>query len=105
MPLVTLIIGNSDDKLGQRRWSAFVTGVGDAVRDAVGADASAIHFAGFSAPDKPWQNACWVFDLDHRACEALRAHLRVLAGTYYQDAVAWIESKVLDFLHGEPVDR
>lgn len=92
--IITFAIGNTDDKLPQREWSSFVGQVHSLVDLVVHAHDGAVQFMGYSAPGAPWQNALWAIEMpdDPDAREALRARLRVLAGRYRQDAVAWWEA-------------
>ncbi len=103
-------ISNSDDKLTQAGWSAFVADVRAAVDLAVRAGGQ-LEFAGFSAPDAPWQNALWCVRLPNAGTrEVLRARLERLCETYVQDSIAWAQVDQVEFLTppgarsgGEPV--
>jgi hypothetical protein len=90
--IATFVIGNSDDKLTQAEWSAFVGDVQAAVDQAV-AGGARIQFAGFSAPAAPWQNALWVVEMPWggSARFKLRSNLSRLARQYRQDSIAWWE--------------
>jgi hypothetical protein len=82
-------IGNSDDRLTQAGWSAFLDDVRAAVRLVELTD-GIVHFAGHSYPDGPCQNAMWCIQLsanDHGA--ALKSRLTELARRYRQDSIAW----------------
>lgn len=85
MKTVTIQIGNSDNKLSQKEWSSFVACVYDLLR----LSAWEIHFAGTSNPTAPWQNACWVFDIDEEDFFGLKQELRSIAHQYNQDSIAW----------------
>ena len=89
MKTITIIIGNSDDKLSQLRWSNFV----DAVDKSISQFNGKPQFSGGSYPDAPWQNYCWVFLLsdDPNVTFCYRRQLAELRAKYEQDAVAWIE--------------
>ncbi len=95
--IVSFAIGNSDDKLSQAGWAEFVAETHVAVDTAI-EGAGQIHFAGYSPPAAPWQNAVWVIDLGPDADEAkcargaLRAQLAQLAGRFKQDSIAWWEA-------------
>jgi len=99
--IITFAIGNTDDKLPQREWSAFVGQV-HALVDLVvhNHDDANVQFMGYSAPGAPWQNALWAIQMpdDTDGREALRARLKVLAGRYRQDAVAWWEAPTAEML-------
>lgn len=45
-----------------------------------------VHFSGHSSPLVPWQNACFVVELE--SVDDLRSKLRKLAGKYGQDSIA-----------------
>lgn len=102
--IVTFAIGNSDDKLPQAAWSAFVGDVHSAV-DQVVIGGGRIQFAGYSAPGAPWQNALWAVELpdwEPGVREALRTQLAELARTYRQDSIAWWETDRAEFLAPAP---
>lgn len=86
-------VGNSDDKLTQRRWHELILTL-----DAVLMDAGAkFHDSYFSAPSAPWQNVCWCIELD-RGAPALKRRLSALAAEYGQDAIAWAQVLRTDML-------
>jgi hypothetical protein len=89
MKTITLQIGNSDDKLTQREWSKF----SKLVDKQVQSKAAAVHFSGCSMPDAPWQNACWVFEMDKDFVADLKAELSQIRANYQQDSVAWTEGQ------------
>lgn len=79
-------IGNTDNKLTQQEWSAFCREV------AALMDYFPMHGAWFSRPDAPWQNACWLVDIEDPQAEfvgGFKSHLKVLAQRYNQDSIAW----------------
>lgn len=92
--VVTVTIGNSDDGLSQYRWSAFIRELGM----TIASKADTIDFAGFPPADKPWQNACWVFEINQQRCDELRVALAGLAKDYEQDAITWIQSPDVEFI-------
>lgn len=85
MNTLTIQIGNSDDKLTQKRWAQFIRDVAEAVERS----AFEIHFRGCSEPDKDWQNACWVIAVSDEGAEELRCNLKDIREEYCQDSVAW----------------
>lgn len=90
--IVTFAIGNSDGRLPQAGWSAFVADVAQLVADVTADQAGQVQFSGFSAPSAPWQNALWAVELGPDAArlrEMLRSRLAVLAHRYRQDSIAW----------------
>lgn len=91
MKTITLQIGNSDDKLSQREWSIFCKLIDKQVQS----QAFAVHFSGYSMPDAPWQNACWVFEMEEDIIEHFQRDIRITRQIYRQDSVAWIEGQAL----------
>jgi hypothetical protein len=93
MKTVTIQIGNSDDKLTQLEWSNFV----DMVDKAICGFRGVPHFAGGSATEKPWQNYCFVFELDEDPLitKSFQRQLKDLRAQYKQDSVAWVEGITL----------
>ncbi len=88
---VALQIGNSDNKLSQVHWSAFV----DQVRSLVRLYSTRLHFEGASVGWEPWQNAAWVFACAPAKADTLRAALIACRRDYGQDSVAWTEGGTL----------
>src|SRR4051794_11634611 len=77
-------IGNSDDKLAQARWAEFLAATEQAMTVH-----GQLHFAGYSNPAKPWQNACFVVALRSvGTVHLLRDRLSALAKAYEQDSIA-----------------
>ncbi len=92
---VHIAIGNSDDKLTQTQWAAFVHAVHGAV------DGLKIHGAWLSPPDAPWQNACWAVELTNPAtANALRTVLAQCARRWRQDSIAWTPGRT-EFIRPE----
>ena len=93
MKTVTIIIGNSDNKLSQLRWSNFV----DAVDKAIATFKGKPQFSGGSHSNAPWQNYAWVFLLDDEplVTSSFTRQLVELRSRYEQDSVAWIEGETV----------
>jgi hypothetical protein len=91
---VYVSIGNSDDKLGQREWSDFVSDVNVAVCRY----AAQVYGWWFSAPDAPWQNGVMAFLLDRECEDDLRSRLAVAREKFRQDSIAWAEVHVTEFI-------
>ena len=83
MITATIQIGNSDDKLTQKEWAAFIRAT-HKVADYHGD----VHFSGFSVPDAVWQNACWVVEIHEAGVRRLREQLAELARRFRQDSIA-----------------
>lgn len=87
-------IGNSDDKLSQRDYSAYIAAVDTTVRFYCG------RFLGwwFSAPDAPWQNATVEFTISVAQVEKLRHELTEVRTRYRQDSLAWTQAPTTEFV-------
>lgn len=86
MSTCSVLIGNSDDKLPQARWAAYILDAGAVVQ----AYAGKVHFVGFSDPRVMWQNACYVFEMNPNNHQALRDDLADLAERFGQDSIAFV---------------
>lgn len=87
MATATVCIGNSDDKLTQKRWSDYVSRVNEVIRTL----SPQIFFQGYSDPRAPWQNACWVFQsIDVHDRDRIVTVLARLARIYDQEAIAFV---------------
>lgn len=80
-------IGNSDDKLSQKKWRQFL---GD-VRSECYTFAQEIQGIWFSEPVSPFQNACFCVELHDDNVEEFKDTLRRLAHIYGQDSVTFDE--------------
>lgn len=87
MKTYTVQIGNSDDKLTQKKWVEFV----EEVDDLINQWAYRIHFAGSSHPLEVWQNACWVFMIADPS--RVMPELVEIKNKYGQESIAWTEGK------------
>ncbi len=83
MITVTVQIGNSDNKLTQQLWSIFVNKINDLIKSK-----TRVHFFGGSDSFAPWQNACWVVELDEEDRENLFSNLSMIRREFGQDAIA-----------------
>lgn len=86
MCTVYATIGNSDDKLGQARWSVFAR----EFIETINIHASQIHGVWWSAPNEPWQNCCVGFAIAESDLNALQAALITLRKAFDQEAIAWV---------------
>lgn len=92
--IVYVAIGNSDDKLTQKRWAAFYSHASRWVHTF----ATAVHGQWVSEPASAWQNACWCLEVDGENVPGLRRRLGFLAQAYEQDSIAWAEAPVTEFI-------
>lgn len=100
MENVYIGIGNTDNKLTQQEWAAFIEDVEGVL------EGMPLHGAWFSRPDAPWQNACWLVDFSQNSPSwvlDIKARLSQLANRYRQDSLAWAEAKT-EFL-GTPASE
>lgn len=90
MRTIIIQIGNTDDKLTQKRWSEFCSDV-----QRVASIAGTVHFSAASNGMMPWQNACWVIQVpdDLALIDSLRRNVAALGSRYGQDSVAWTEGE------------
>ena len=85
MKTVTIQIGNSDDKLSQKRWAEF-SGELDDITNIEGIE---VHFFGYSCPTRTWQNACVVANInDQQTMDRLLIHIKELREAFEQDSIA-----------------
>lgn len=89
MKTITILIGNSDDKLTQRKWSEYVTDFNVAIRSR----ATQIYFYGTSENTQPWQNACWVIEILSIDALYLLDRLTEIRQKYLQDSFAYTVSE------------
>lgn len=83
-------IGNSDDKLSQVKWAQFQA----SVLCTVQIYANKIHGVWYSLPVTPFQNMCIAFEChEPERLESVKAHLRILAGQYQQESIAFAKAE------------
>lgn len=108
VPVVYISIGNSDDRLTQHRWSAYIQAIDALIDNALIEAAGTRHGVWFSAPDSPFQNACWAIQLDvrltRRPVRDLRRSLRILAEQFGQESIAWAVAPRTEFLRPTPTE-
>lgn len=94
--IVYIAIGNSDDKLRQQEWAAFVR----KVRRAITFTDITIHGQWFSPPDSVYQNACFCIEFSEDAAfvDDVKENLRKIAAEYKQDSIAWTEAPFTELL-------
>jgi hypothetical protein len=100
---ISVLIGNSDNKLSQKSWVKFIHEVGMAIYQINYRDDNK-YFEGYSSPTSEHQNACWVFRLENEPFETIEKQLddfyQVLINIkneYGQDNIAVVigESKLI----------
>ena len=85
----TIQIGNTDDKLTQKRWSEYVDSVAAAVHKMILYNGAQAHFFAASCGTKVWQNACWVLEVVPESVLDLKCYLGDIRSRYDQDSVAF----------------
>lgn len=88
---VSVMLGNSDNKLPQDRWATFVA----SVRAHVEKYACQIHMDGGPGTDSLWQNWCFMFVVEAEKVPGLVAALQETRGYYRQRGIAWMLGKVM----------
>lgn len=87
--LISVQAGNSDNKLTQQEWSEFVNELGG----ILAVHETARHFFGGSETYRPWQNVCWVCDVNAEDLESLKGQLRESRRDYRQTSVCLLVGK------------
>jgi len=96
MPTITVLIGNSDDKLPQRQWYNFVREMENCIRHF----ANEFHFSGGSDCKSLYQNYCFVFDMEpcEKMISKLKFSVKDIRKFYGQDSVALLSSDETEFI-------
>lgn len=90
MKTICVQIGNSDDKLTQKEWSAFTLSVDAKITGR----RCKIHFSGSSGGRSPWQNYCIVFACDNLlVVSEIKEDMLGLKERFNQDLIAWLEGE------------
>jgi len=95
---IYISIGNSDDKLTQSKWQDYVVAMDNLVDYYI----AHTHGRWFSAPDTPYQNACWCIEVDERDLDAIRCELALLAQRFGQDSIALAVVTETEFIEPSP---
>ena len=86
MKTISILIGNSDNKLTQAYWADYIAEIDNVVTN----HANVIHFTGGSAYYSPYQNACFVFEIQEEKIKWLLEKVTRIRKSYSQDSVAVI---------------
>lgn len=85
MKTVVIQIGNSDDKLTQSNWAAFV----HAMRhEAILKNCRQIHFAGAPGNAERWQNFAFIVECEDEQVPPLLAAVKDIRDVFDQDSAA-----------------
>ena len=86
MKTVTILIGNSDNKLAQDVWKDFCNDVHTSSENW----SREIHFSAPSVGWADWQNACWVMLVEDFNVPQLRERMIELRKRYRQNSLAFV---------------
>lgn len=87
MKTITIQIGNTDNKLTQQDWAAFVL----MVRTTILKYCINVEFCGGPPNWERWQNVAWVINIKEENIPRLKSALSLDRVTFNQDSVAWTE--------------
>ncbi len=104
--VIYLGAGNSDNKLSQHGWSQFIGRIRWHIKTFTemsktrtgGPDGPPAQLLGewFSAPDQPWQNACWAIGVpdgvEPPQLLAFQEVIAACAANHQQDSISWAYS-------------
>jgi hypothetical protein len=80
----SLLIGNSDNKLTQQEWAAYVNDIQTYLKSI---PTLQLHFEGFSPSQSQYQNACWVGEVKGSYAPDL-GDLKNILNKYRQESIA-----------------
>ncbi len=83
---VSILIGNTDNRLTQKEWSKFV----EALRVAIEPDSATQHFFGTPPNYAPQQNACWVIEIEDQHIESLKRSVTDVRERFKQESAAML---------------
>ncbi len=86
MQAICVMIGNTDNRLSQNEWAHFVV----YTKRAIDRFVSEVRFSGGPETSAPWQNYCWVCDVEIAKIPDLIVALSQVRKSYRQDSVAVI---------------
>lgn len=84
MKTVTIQIGNTDDKLKQSEWAAYVL----MMRTLILHHIVQVHFFGAPANWERWQNVCWVVEVEDGKLQDLMKAIHEARDTFNQESAA-----------------
>lgn len=90
MQTLTVLIGNSDNKLTQREWAVFTDTINKIIRN----HSHEVHFHGYSLSNSKYQNAAWVFIMhgvtEMDGIESLKEELAFQKRQWRQESIALV---------------
>lgn len=87
--LISVQAGNSDNKLTQQEWAEFVAELGG----ILAVHETDRHFFGGSETYRPWQNVCWVCEVEPEKLISLKSQLWQSRRRYRQTSVCILVGK------------
>jgi hypothetical protein len=87
MKTLSILIGNSDDKLKQSEWNEFVV----KFRVEILRVCDTMHFFGGPTNYERWQNINSVFTISEEKISNFKENIRFLGNQYKQDSIAIIQ--------------
>jgi len=87
MKTITIIAGNSDNKLPQNQWAQLTR----QLYQRIACRANGFEFEGGPATDSPFQNYAWIIRINDDQAVALQEEIKAVREHFRQDSVAWIE--------------
>jgi hypothetical protein len=87
--IVCIQAGNTDNKLTQQEWASFV----EHINATLAIHQQGRYFFGGSETYAPWQNVCFVCEVDPTCLNALKTDLAQVRASYKQDSIAMLSGK------------
>ena len=82
MKIMIVCIGNTDNKLTQQSWAAFVNEIQLTLRQYP----HTLHFFGGPPTHSPYQNVLWMFEIKEEYITALKDKVKEVRETFGQDS-------------------
>lgn len=83
MKIMIVCIGNTDNKLTQQSWAAFVNEIQLTLRQYP----HTLHFFGGPSTYAPYQNALWMFEIEENYIKELKDKFKEVREIFGQDSV------------------
>jgi hypothetical protein len=87
MKTVSLLIGNTDNRLSQKEWYNFVNDV----KWAILCNYKSLFFLGGPPTYEEWQNVAFVFSITEDRIPLLKEKITEIRKKFNQDSAAWVE--------------
>jgi len=90
MTTITVVIGNSDDKLSQPNWSYFCSDIYSICKNHTLINDTEMYFRGYSNSNEKWQNSMIVLESTDDTIDLLREKLIHSRKRFGQESLAFI---------------